>query len=100
MDIKKSNITDLQMLLRQSLEIDADPNLTNKDIVHELKADILALRKAGHSFQWIAELLKKGGASISESTLKTYMQEANKSKTKKLTSKKNQTSLERVDVPI
>lgn len=100
MVIKKSNINDLQMFLRQALEIDADPILTNKEIVHELKAEILALRKAGHSFQKIAELLKQSGASVSESTLKTYMQEANKSKTKKQTSKKNQTQLERVDLPI
>jgi len=100
MDIKKSNINDLQIFLRQALEIDADPILTNKEIVQELKAEILALRKSGLTFQKIVELLKQGGVSISESTLKTYVQEANRSKTKKTTTKKNQTPLESVDVPI
>ena len=100
MAIRKSNIPELAAFLEQACELQADPILNNKDIVKALLTQITALRTSGLSLEQISSLLKKRDVSISDSTLKSYLQQANREKTRKPKPKKQSKPEVHLDVLI
>lgn len=100
MGITHSKIIELSMYLAQVRETQTDPELTNKQVVKELRADITALRVAGFSFERIADILKEYEVSIAPSTLKSYLQDASREKANKNKPKKQSTIAKDVDLQI
>lgn len=64
-------------------EMEEEKRHSKKELIRNLAANIRELRAEGHSYESIMNGLAKGGITIKESTLKTYLNAAMKPRRKK-----------------
>ena len=75
--------------LREMPVIEKKKEYSRKETIKVLSKDIAALQKKGYSLEQISETLRGEGLDISNSTLKSYLQEVKSTGKKKPESKKD-----------